>query len=261
MSLAPLSEALATHAFKKIHLVATDMDGTLTQRGKFTSALFQSFEELAQAGIQVLIVTGRSAGWVNGLASYLPVAGAIAENGGLFYSSISEAPEVLTEIGDRILHRQKLAQTFQHLKTHFPQLQESVDNCFRLTDWTFDVQGLSVSDLQHLGTLCEEQGWGFTYSNVQCHIKPFNQNKATSLMQVVNNHFPQLRTEQILTVGDSPNDESLFDLHRFPLSVGVANVLEYANQLNHQPAYVTSRAEAEGFYELARFLVNSISTL
>ncbi|HEY9651783.1 MAG TPA: HAD hydrolase family protein, partial [Coleofasciculaceae cyanobacterium] len=92
MPLTPLSEALATHDFKKIHLVATDMDGTLTQRGKFTSALFQSFEALAQASIPVLIVTGRSAGWVSGLASYLPVAGAIAENGGLFYSSLNEAP-------------------------------------------------------------------------------------------------------------------------------------------------------------------------
>lgn len=255
MPLIPLSKALTTNTFKNIRLVATDMDGTLTQRGKFTSALFQSFEELAQAGIPVLIVTGRSAGWVNGLASYLPVTGAIAENGGLFYSSLNEAPEVLTDIGDRILHRQKLAQTFQYLKTHFPQLQESIDNSFRLTDWTFDVQGLSVSDLQHLGTLCQEQGWGFTYSNVQCHIKPFNQDKATSLIQVLNQQFPQLTTEQILTVGDSPNDESLFDVQQFPLSVGVANVLEYANQLNHQPTYVTSKAEAEGFCELARFLV------
>lgn len=257
MPLTPLAQAFATNRLKNIRLVATDMDGTLTQHGKFTSALLQSLEELAQAGIPVLIVTGRSAGWVDAVKTYLPVTGAIAENGGLFYSCDRELPETLTPIGDRILHRQQLAQTFHYLKTPFPQLQESADNRFRLTDWTFDVQGLTPAQLQQLETLCLEQGWGFTYSNVQCHIKPLQQAKATSLRQVLKQYFPQFTPEQILTVGDSPNDETLFDASQFPLSVGVANVLEYVERLNHKPAYVTSKAEGEGFCELAQFLLKS----
>lgn len=60
------------------------MDGTLTRLGKFTADLLQVLEDLQAAGISVLIVTGHSAGWVSGLVSYLPVQGAIAENGGLF---------------------------------------------------------------------------------------------------------------------------------------------------------------------------------
>jgi hydroxymethylpyrimidine pyrophosphatase-like HAD family hydrolase len=69
---------------QNIKLIANDMDGTLTQKGKFSSGLLRLFEELERANIQVLIVTGRSAGWVSRLVNYLPVAGAIAENGGLF---------------------------------------------------------------------------------------------------------------------------------------------------------------------------------
>ncbi|NEO73032.1 HAD family hydrolase [Moorena sp. SIO3H5] len=255
MSLAPLSEAFETNRFESISLIATDIDGTLTLSGKFTSSLFHAIEELAKTGIQVLLITGRSAGWVNGLKTYLPVIGAIAENGGIYFPKDSEIPEILTPIEDLTQHRQSLNHTFQVLKAQFPQLQESVDNRFRLTDWAFDVKGLASVQLQTLAELCQQQGWGFTYSTVQCHIKPIEQDKGTGLLQVLTRHFPQLKPEEIMTVGDSPNDESMFDTSKFPLSVGVANVLDYTSYLTHQPAYVTYAKESEGFCELAQLLL------
>jgi hydroxymethylpyrimidine pyrophosphatase-like HAD family hydrolase len=54
-----------SHDLSNIRLVATDMDGNLTTYGKFTSSLLQALENFAASGVQVLIVTGRSAGWVN----------------------------------------------------------------------------------------------------------------------------------------------------------------------------------------------------
>ena len=256
----PLSQASSTNCFTSVRLVATDMDGTLTTRGKFTPALLQALEDLARSDFKVLIVTGRSAGWVSGVVSYLSVVGAIAENGGLFYRSGSETPVALTPIPDFVAHRQQLAAAFHQLQTQFPHIQESFDNRFRITDWTFDVQGLSTDELQTLSHLCQQMNWGFTYSNVQCHIKPLGQDKARGLLQVLRLNFPQYTKEQVVTVGDSPNDESLFDQRCFPISVGVANVLQYANQLQHQPAYVTTDAEGEGFCELARFLLQSTTS-
>ena len=164
MFFTPLSQCVAASLFQDVRLIATDMDGTLTQQGKFTPSLLQALEDLAAVGIKVLIVTGRSSGWVSGLVSYLPVDGAIAENGGLFYSSNSEAPIALTPIPDLDTHRQHLAATFAQLQVEFPQIRESADNRFRSTDWTFDVQGLSLEQLQRLGSLCYQLGWGFTYS-------------------------------------------------------------------------------------------------
>lgn len=253
----PIAEAFNSHRLNNICLLATDMDGTLTQQGKFTANLLQTLENLSQAGITVLIVTGRSAGWVEGIKTYLPVSGAIAENGGIFFAGDSEVPELLVPIPDLTLHRQHLAQMFQYLKTDYPQLQESADNRFRITDWTFDVRGLSDRQLQHLATLTQEQGWGFTYSTVQCHIKPWQQDKATSLQQVLERYFPQVSYEQILTIGDSPNDESLFDPSRFPLSVGVANVLDYRERFVHRPTYVTTASEGEGFGEVANLVIQA----
>jgi HAD superfamily hydrolase (TIGR01484 family) len=75
-----------------LKLIATDMDGTLTRQGKFTADLLLGLERLRAAHWPVVIVTGRSAGWVNGLAHYLPIAGAMAENGGVYFPGTT-APE------------------------------------------------------------------------------------------------------------------------------------------------------------------------
>ena len=258
MAFSPIEQAITDNCFKKLRLIATDMDGTLTQRGKFTAGLLQAFEDLRAADIPVLIVTGRSAGWVSGLVTYLPVAGAIAENGGLFYPGDSAKAVALTPIPNLVAHRQQLEVAYQHLKSEFPQIEESTDNRFRFTDWTFDNHNLTVSQLSRLNALCSSLGWGFTYSSVQCHIKPASQDKARGLMQVLQEYFPQYAPEQVLTVGDSPNDASLFNPQLFPLSVGVANVLDYASELIYQPAYVTTAVEGEGFCELAQYLSQSV---
>ncbi|MBE9013632.1 HAD family phosphatase [Pseudanabaenaceae cyanobacterium LEGE 13415] len=244
----PISRAAHLNS---IRLIATDMDGTLTIDEKFTPQLLQAFDRLNQARIPVLIVTGRSAGWVSGLVNYLPIVGAIAENGGLFYQG--ETQELLVPIEDVKLHRQKLAEMFLELRSSFPQIQESHDNAFRLTDWTFDVFGLSVEALEQMNLLCQRNNFGFTYSNVQCHIKLVEQNKAKGLLKVLEKHFSPYKLEQIATVGDSPNDESLFE--KFPMSIGVANIQHYQTQLQHLPTYITTQSEGLGFCEFVDAII------
>lgn len=244
---------------QQIRLIATDLDGTLTQQGQFSSKLLDTLEKLAKHNIAVLIVTGRSAGWVDGIRTYLPVVGAIAENGGLYYPFSHAYPEILIPTQNLKEHRQALANIFEHLKTIFPNLQESLDNSFRLTDWTFELTDLSVSELQKINEICQEQNWSFTYSTIQCHIKPLQQNKANCLIQVLKTYFPHLSSSEILTVGDSLNDETLFNSELFPVSVGVANVVHYLSQLKYQPKYITKGAECNGFCELANLVLSKIT--
>ncbi len=246
---------------QEVKLIATDMDGTLTNQGKFSPLLLTTLEKLATQDQQVLIITGRSAGWVQGILHYLPVVGAIAENGGVFYPSSLDSPQFLqplSESTDIQTHRQKLSITFQSLCQEFPHLHASSDNLFRLSDWTFDVAGLELSDLDRLQTLCADHGWGFTYSNVQCHIKPQGLDKATGLQQVLTQYFPKIKMDQVLTLGDSMNDESLFNPKNFSLSVGVANISHYLSALAYQPRYVTAQPEVLGFAELADVVANCV---
>ena len=245
-----MKNQLSAEVLQNIRLVATDMDGTLTKQSKFTSDLLLALESLLDTDLDLIIITGRSAGWVNGINNYLPIQGAIAENGGIFYNKNNHDWELLTQIKDITSHRQELKQVFQLLQSKFPQIEESQDNSFRLTDWTFDIGNLNLEQLQAMENICLETGWSFTYSTVQCHIKPLQQDKAKGLKKIVSKYYPQLLPEQIVTVGDSPNDESLFNSNLFPVSVGVANIKHYWNCLKYQPTYITNQPEVRGFCEL-----------
>ena len=218
----------------------------------------QILNRLAAAGIDVLVTTGRSGGWVQAIATYLPVVGAMAENGGLIYQNQDSRPRLIEEI-DLVAHRSQLAKVFKLLQQKFPQIEESADNPFRITDWTFEVENLSQKELEQISSICRSQGYGFTYSTIQCHIKPIEQDKAWGLNKILPQYFPHLKPTEIVTIGDSPNDESMFNQEAFPLSVGVANVIKYRDRLEYLPAYVTSKSEGEGFYELAELILNAQS--
>ena len=186
--------------------------------------------------------------------NYLPVVGSIAENGGIYFNADGEF-DFLTRI-DRIEdHRQQLANRFWELQECYPQIQESIDNQFRITDWTFDLADLTELELQQIASKCQQWGYSFTFSTIQCHIKPQQQDKGIAILHVLKQYFPELKPTQIVTVGDSPNDVSMFDRSLFPHSVGVANIEHYSSQLIHQPHYITKLPEVAGFCELVNSLI------
>lgn len=243
----------------QVRLIATDVDGTLTVAGGFQAPLLQCLCDLRAAGFKVLLITGRSAGWVQGLSTYLPVDGAIAENGGVLVLAAPAPLQVLCPLEDQGVHRQGLSQVFAQIQRefpHYPDLRPASDNRFRLTDWTFDQQGFSREELEQIQQICLEHQYGFTYSSIQCHIKPLECDKGSGLIQVLEQQLQfSISPHQVVTVGDSPNDASLFDPARFPLSVGVANVLHYQDQLPDLPTYITPGAEGLGFQQLAQILL------
>jgi hydroxymethylpyrimidine pyrophosphatase-like HAD family hydrolase len=59
--------------------------------------------------------------------------------------------------------------------------------------------------------------------------------------------------EQFIFCGDSPNDEPMF--HYFPYSVGVKNVLRFAERMTHLPAFITSEEGGEGFAEIVQHIL------
>ncbi len=247
---------LTAAKLKDIRSIATDIDGTLTSDNKFTPALLQAIDLINAKGMKLLLVTGRSAGWVSAINNYLPVAGAIAENGGVYFNNSGEY-DFITRIESIEVHREQLANRFWELQAKYPQIEESIDNQFRITDWTFDVASLTALELTDIAAQCDRWGYSFTFSTVQCHIKPLKQDKATGILWVLEQYFPEISPANIVTVGDSPNDASMFDRSLFPHSIGVANIHHYATELTHQPQYVTQLPEIAGFSEIIDLLGNS----
>jgi hypothetical protein len=58
---------------------------------------------------------------------------------------------------------------------------------------------------------------------------------------------------QWVYVGDSTNDQLMFA--HFPLSVGVANLMDFADRLTQWPAYLTAFDRGRGFVEVAERLL------
>ena len=63
--------------------------------------------------------------------------------------------------------------------------------------------------------------------------------------------------DQIVFCGDSPNDTPMFSF--FKNSVGVANVLDYAEGMEQHPCWMTKKRTAAGFVELAEALQTAYS--
>ncbi|MFV0383763.1 HAD hydrolase family protein, partial [Paracoccus sp. (in: a-proteobacteria)] len=66
--------------------VLTDIDDTLTTDGQMPAAAYAALERLAGAGLAVVPITGRPAGWCDMIARLWPVAGIVGENGAFYFS-------------------------------------------------------------------------------------------------------------------------------------------------------------------------------
>ena len=65
--------------------VFCDIDDTLTWEGRLVPDAFLALQRLRDAGLRVVPVTGRPAGWVDHIARMWPVDGCVGENGGLWF--------------------------------------------------------------------------------------------------------------------------------------------------------------------------------
>src|SRR5215467_9706500 len=61
--------------------VFTDIDETLSTRGRLTAEAYGALERLQRAGLLVVPVTGRPAGWCDHIARFWPVDAVVGENG------------------------------------------------------------------------------------------------------------------------------------------------------------------------------------
>src|SRR5438105_13095713 len=64
--------------------VLCDIDDTLTTGGRLTAAAYGAMERLHEAGLLVVPVTGRPAGWCDHIARMWPVDAIVGENGAFY---------------------------------------------------------------------------------------------------------------------------------------------------------------------------------
>src|SRR5204862_2883142 len=72
-------------ALNAITVVLCDIDDTLTLNGRLVGNAFVALERLRLAGMAVVPVTGRPAGWCDHIARMWPVDGVVGENGAFYF--------------------------------------------------------------------------------------------------------------------------------------------------------------------------------
>lgn len=265
MSLRPLSQ-LPLAVAANVHTVFSDIDDTLTTDGQLTAQAYAALEQLRRAGLRVILITGRPAGWCDHIARMWPVDAVIGENGAFYYWHDQAARKLkcrhLLDDAARQAHSAKLAAVRDTILREVPGCAVASDQFCRLYDLAIDfcedVAPLPVAAVDRIVALMEDAGMTAKISSI--HVNGwFGQYDKLSMAHLLlrERYGIELAAERerCLFVGDSPNDAPLFAY--LPHAVGVANVMAFAERMSALPAYVTPSRGGAGFAELAQALMTA----
>ncbi len=249
---------------KQIRYVLTDIDDTLTFDGKLPAVAYSAMERLQLSGIKVIPITGRPAGWCDHIARMWPVDGLIGENGAFYFYYDSNTRKMVRRYWRNEEQRKedttrlnKLAKQILH---EVPGCMISADQAYReadlAVDFCEDVAALDMKAVNKIVSLFEKagavakissihvNGWFGDYDKLAMTTKFFHEVFSISI---------EKQKDTILFSGDSPNDAPMFAF--FANSVGVANVLQFSDQMEHEPTWVTRKEGGYGFAEMVDILL------
>jgi HAD superfamily hydrolase (TIGR01484 family) len=241
-----------------------DIDDTLTTDGRLTADAYSALERLHEAGLMVVPITGRPAGWCDHIARMWPVAGVIGENGAFHFRYDRTARRMLRsyvqDAATRATQREQLRQIGDSIVASVPGCAIAADQLYRETDLAIDfredVAPLAREEVDRVVALMQARGLTAKVSSIHVNGWFGSYDKLVATKRMMLEEFGlDLDRERGSWVfaGDSPNDAPMFGY--FPHAVGVANVREFAGRLAHEPKYVTAAAAGAGFCELADFLL------
>jgi HAD superfamily hydrolase (TIGR01484 family) len=241
--------------------VMTDIDDTLTRDGAIEPASLQALQALQAAGVPVIAITGRPLGWSQPFVRAWPLEAIVAENGAV--ALIRDGAQVLTEYAQDAVTRADNAVRLQRVAARLlhevPGATLARDSAGRVTDIAIDHSEFAHLDTEAIArvvALMRSEGMNATVSSI--HVNGwFGAHTKWSAAQWMLRRLHGRELDHELDawayVGDSTNDQLMFS--HFPLSVGVANLMRFADQLTVWPAWITQAERGEGFAELARALL------
>ena len=246
--------------------VLTDIDDTLTTEGQVPLGVVAALAALREDGLPVVAVTGRPMGWSRPLAEELPLAAVVAENGAVALFREDGALRIEYAQGEtvRAANRARLDAAAARILSQLPEATLARDSGGRVTDIAVDhaeFAHLSVAAIERVVALMEEAGMTATVSSIHVNGWYGAHSKLSGATWLVERLFGRdLEAERghWIYVGDSTNDQAMFAA--FPLSVGVANLADFAAQLTQWPAFITRHDRGRGFIEVAEALLEARAT-
>jgi HAD superfamily hydrolase (TIGR01484 family) len=241
--------------------ILTDIDDTLTTDGQIPMGVVAALAALREAGLPVIAVTGRPMGWSLAVAQHTPLAAVVAENGAVALQREGDAVRVDYVDAEpvRAANAIRLQAVAARIVAEVPGATLARDSPGRVTDIAIDhaeFSHLAPAQIARVVALMQSEGLNATVSSIHANGWFGAHTKLSGASWIVRRLYGRaLDAERAdwLYVGDSTNDEAMFAA--FPLSVGVANIADFADRLRQWPAYVTSHARGRGFIEVAEALL------
>lgn len=247
-----------------LEFLFTDIDDTITLDGMMPSETLDAVYRLDTAGIRVVLVTGRPAGWCDYFARMWPVAGIVGENGAFYFSYNREARKMkrvfLLSDEERMENREKLRNLERDILSGVPACRISADQPFRIADLAIDIcediDPLSGEEIDSICSIIRGAEAEYKVSSIHINCWYGKYDKLTCFDRFLSDFTGgTINTYQnrMIYVGDSPNDEPLFAA--LDSTVAVANIGKYLSTLDNLPTYVAEREGAHGFADLTDLLL------
>jgi HAD superfamily hydrolase (TIGR01484 family) len=251
-------------ALAPVRGVFADIDDTLTTDGKLTTTAFAAMAALHGAGLLVVPITGRPAGWCDHIARMWPVDAVVGENGAFYFCYDRAARKLVKRFRDgesvRVSNRARLAAVRDRILAEVPGAALASDQLYReadlAIDWCEDVPRLADDAVNRIVAIMRAAGMTAKVSSIHVNGWFGVYDKLGMTKTLMSERFGvdlDAERDRYAFVGDSPNDATMFAY--FPLSIGVANVRRLAARLEHAPAYVTAAESGAGFAEIAERLL------
>jgi HAD superfamily hydrolase (TIGR01484 family) len=256
--------AFPAEARRAVRFVLTDIDDTLTRHGRLPAVAYAALERLHEAGLRVVPITGRPAGWCDLIARQWPVDGVVGENGALCFRYDAGARRMerryAKPAAERRADRARLDDLCARILAEVPGAAVAADQPYREADLAIDfcedVPPLPRTAVLRIVALFEAAGATAKVSSIHVNgwFGAYDKLGMTERLfrEVFGEELSAVR-EQVVYAGDSPNDEPMF--RAFPHGVGVANVREWSALMTHTPRWVTEAPGGAGFAELTEALL------
>jgi HAD superfamily hydrolase (TIGR01484 family) len=221
-------------------------------------------EDLKKAGICMVPITGRPAGWCDHIARMWPVDGVVGENGAFYFTYDDRQRKMRRRYfkseQQRRADRKKLEKLKREILDKIPGCRVSADQHYReadlAIDYCEDVPRLSMKDIDRIVDLFEKAGARAKISSIHVNgwFGEYDKLTMTRLLfaEVFKDDLAAVK-EDVIFIGDSPNDIPMFQF--FPHSVGVANILQFKEKMTHKPAWVTRQEGGYGFAEMVDLIL------
>lgn len=248
----------------KIKFVLTDIDDTLTDDGLLGPEAYQALWNLHDAGIKVVPITGRPAGWCEMIARQWPVAAVVGENGGFYFRYADKKMQRHFYFDQEVQNknRGKLDLLEKKILKEVPGSAIASDQFCRLMDLAIDfcedVPPLPKTSVQKIVSIFEDAGAEAKVSSIHVNGWFGKYDKLTMSLKLLETEFGVNHTEakhQCAFSGDSPNDEPMFAY--FPHSFAVANIQNFIQDIKNKPTYIASAKGGLGFAEIARQILKN----